>query len=208
MGNGSEPRFSFGLKMLDSAIRPAIIAFFAANAPAQVAELVDAHGSGPCAARRGGSSPLLGTKIQVRSNPKKTGKPRKSMRLRGFLFWTARCAPVTSSIFMNSGFGGNAMRRHVEPNSELAFLNARTEPKHYLLPDSSFFAHEMSASCALVAGHPQGPACLIHSPMQFGTQSASRPSRNLLDGLSRFCCLSFASNWSRQKMDMPKPVGI
>src|SRR5690606_33706964 len=28
---------------------------------AQVAELVDAHGSGPCAARRGGSSPLLGT---------------------------------------------------------------------------------------------------------------------------------------------------
>jgi hypothetical protein len=33
MGNGSEPRFSFGLKMLDSAIRPAIIAFFAAHAP-------------------------------------------------------------------------------------------------------------------------------------------------------------------------------
>jgi hypothetical protein len=26
-----------------------------------VAELVDAHGSGPCAARCGGSSPLLGT---------------------------------------------------------------------------------------------------------------------------------------------------
>ena len=75
MGNGSEPRFSFGLKMLDSAIRPAIIAFFAAHAPAQVAELVDAHGSGPCAARRGGSSPLLGTKIQIRSNPKKSGNP-------------------------------------------------------------------------------------------------------------------------------------
>ena len=30
---------------------------------AQVAELVDAHGSGPCGAIRGGSSPLLGTKI-------------------------------------------------------------------------------------------------------------------------------------------------
>ena len=28
---------------------------------AQVAELVDAHGSGPCGAIRGGSSPLLGT---------------------------------------------------------------------------------------------------------------------------------------------------
>ena len=28
---------------------------------AQMAELVDAHGSGPCAARCGGSSPLLGT---------------------------------------------------------------------------------------------------------------------------------------------------
>ena len=35
--------------------------------PAQVAELVDAHGSGPCAARRGGSSPLLGTKTSVLS---------------------------------------------------------------------------------------------------------------------------------------------
>ena len=37
-------------------------------APAQMAELVDAHGSGPCAARRGGSSPLLGTiSLQISS---------------------------------------------------------------------------------------------------------------------------------------------
>ena len=34
---------------------------------AQVAELVDAHGSGPCAARCGGSSPFLGTMIKVRT---------------------------------------------------------------------------------------------------------------------------------------------
>jgi hypothetical protein len=95
---------------------------------------------------------------------------------------------------MNAGFGGNALRRYVEPNSELAFLKARTKPKHYLLPDSSFFAHEISASCASVAGHPQGPACRIHSQMQFGTQSASRTSRILLDGLSVFSCLFFASN--------------
>ena len=40
---------------------------------AQVAELVDAHGSGPCAARRGGSSPLLGTTFLQRWS-----KPRKS----------------------------------------------------------------------------------------------------------------------------------
>jgi hypothetical protein len=92
---------------------------------------------------------------------------------------------------MNTGFGGNAMPRYVEPNSEVAFLNARTKPKHYLLSDGSFFAHEMSASCASVAGHPQGPACLIHSQMQFGTQSASRTSRILLDVLSVFCCLFF-----------------
>ncbi len=32
---------------------------------AQMAELVDAHGSGPCAARCGGSSPLLGTKSSL-----------------------------------------------------------------------------------------------------------------------------------------------
>ncbi len=33
MGTGSEPSFSLSLKMLDSAIRPAIIAFFVAHAP-------------------------------------------------------------------------------------------------------------------------------------------------------------------------------
>ncbi len=42
---------------------------------AQVAELVDAHGSGPCAARCGGSSPLLGTKDsgsqEISKNPVK-----------------------------------------------------------------------------------------------------------------------------------------
>jgi len=32
---------------------------------AQMAELVDAHGSGPCAFGCGGSSPLLGTKTQA-----------------------------------------------------------------------------------------------------------------------------------------------
>ena len=48
---------------------------------AQMAELVDAHGSGPCAARRGGSSPLLGTKrlsSTVRNHPKNTVKTREN----------------------------------------------------------------------------------------------------------------------------------
>ena len=40
------------------------------TASAQVAELVDAHGSGPCAARREGSSPFLGT-----NSPDCSGKP-------------------------------------------------------------------------------------------------------------------------------------
>ena len=35
---------------------------------AQVAELVDAHVSGACAARRAGSIPVLGTKNPVRGN--------------------------------------------------------------------------------------------------------------------------------------------
>jgi hypothetical protein len=48
------------------------------GAPAQVAELVDAHGSGPCAARREGSSPFLGTKLpdyNILKRPKKPGFP-------------------------------------------------------------------------------------------------------------------------------------
>ena len=35
-----------------------------------MAELVDAHGSGPCAARCGGSSPLLGTIKQLKNRIK------------------------------------------------------------------------------------------------------------------------------------------
>ncbi len=38
---------------------------------AQVAELVDAHVSGACAARRAGSSPVLGTQ---KNNEKKVGE--------------------------------------------------------------------------------------------------------------------------------------
>src|SRR5262245_18016888 len=44
-------------KRVDTASAPA----YMSGAPAQVAELVDAQVSGTCAARRGGSSPLLGT---------------------------------------------------------------------------------------------------------------------------------------------------
>src|SRR5437867_4399224 len=46
-----------------------------------MAELVDAHGSGPCSARSGGSSPLLGTKFpfrtirRFRNLEKKPGSP-------------------------------------------------------------------------------------------------------------------------------------
>ncbi len=47
---------------------------------AQVAELVDAHGSGPCAARRGGSSPLLGTKAFL---PKPSIFPRDATKPSG-----------------------------------------------------------------------------------------------------------------------------
>lgn len=45
---------------------------------AQVAELVDAHGSGPCAFGCGGSSPLLGTNIPQKADHRK---------MVGFLFY-------------------------------------------------------------------------------------------------------------------------
>ena len=38
--------------------------YFLGKSYAQVAELVDAHVSGACAARRAGSSPVLGTYIK------------------------------------------------------------------------------------------------------------------------------------------------
>ena len=45
-----------------SMIRPvATLQYHSVTRSAHVAELVDAHGSGPCAARCGGSSPSVGT---------------------------------------------------------------------------------------------------------------------------------------------------
>jgi hypothetical protein len=58
----------------------------------------------------------------------------------GFLYFSFRYDPVTSSVFAytdaNTSFGGNTMPRHVEPKSELAFRNAKTGPKPYHLSDS------------------------------------------------------------------------
>ena len=52
--SGSRVRVSF------AAHKKLRVCFFA-----QVAELVDAHVSGACAARRAGSSPVLGTAIKI-----------------------------------------------------------------------------------------------------------------------------------------------
>src|SRR5471032_2862328 len=43
----------------------AIISELLSSISAHVAELVDAHGSGPCAARCGGSSPSVGTTYRI-----------------------------------------------------------------------------------------------------------------------------------------------
>ena len=57
------------------------VAAFTRLLVAQMAELVDAQVSGTCAARRGGSSPLLGTSFMFRIVPENPKTPRK----RGFL---------------------------------------------------------------------------------------------------------------------------
>ena len=46
------------IRLVESAV-----ALMGIDFQAHVAELVDAHGSGPCAARCGGSSPSVGTKV-------------------------------------------------------------------------------------------------------------------------------------------------
>ena len=67
---------------------------------AQVAELVDAHGSGPCAARRGGSSPLLGTKT-LREFPRFLQQQDGKIFLR--LIWNAE---VNGSDYLHRIFSG------------------------------------------------------------------------------------------------------
>src|SRR5690606_14991369 len=68
---------------------------------AQVAELVDAHGSGPCAARCGGSSPLLGTtsldrevQFSTMSSGIKKRNPRRRSVLRVFCLGRLRCSGI------------------------------------------------------------------------------------------------------------------
>jgi hypothetical protein len=52
----------------------------------------------------------LGHQHVVRSNPKKSEKPRKALCLRGFLSFAFQCGPVTSGVFAYwcISFGGNA----------------------------------------------------------------------------------------------------
>src|SRR5690606_8640399 len=61
---------------------------------AQMAELVDAHGSGPCAARREGSSPFLGTNFS---------KPRLQHCSRGFAFLRAAAQSLQTQKLLPSG---------------------------------------------------------------------------------------------------------
>src|SRR5690606_1272789 len=58
---------------------------------AQVAELVDAHGSGPCAARCGGSSPLLGTIGFY-------GKPSRNLVIRRITRFFVFTAPFMETV--------------------------------------------------------------------------------------------------------------
>src|SRR5471032_3508741 len=68
-----------------------IIAELLRSISAHVAELVDAHGSGPCAARCGGSSPSVGT-TKFR---KKAAAPLKRSAA-FFIFTLFRCTPLTA----------------------------------------------------------------------------------------------------------------
>jgi hypothetical protein len=87
------------------------------------------------AAASDSSGPSPGHRRLFRRKPRKSEKPRKALCLRDFLSSAFRCGPVTSSVVAYTSFGGNVMPRYVEPKSELAFRNAKTGPKPYLLPD-------------------------------------------------------------------------
>ena len=64
---------------------------------AQMAELVDAQVSGTCAARRGGSSPLLGTKFRYFLVHRRRGKLQKARFSRAFLLRGGRDCPRPSA---------------------------------------------------------------------------------------------------------------
>ena len=85
---------------------------------ARVAELVDAHGSGPCAARCGGSSPFPGTTVtsqQSRETPrpqrvKRTARLTKSVQCGFFCLRFARASAASD------GVDGRQQRSHLRPS--------------------------------------------------------------------------------------------
>src|SRR5690606_6997827 len=88
------------------------------RSPAQVAELVDAHGSGPCAARRGGSSPLLGTILRGFDVHRRLEKSRKSKEFQkitsGGVFWCLLASRKLVGVFVGIKITVPNTDRHME----------------------------------------------------------------------------------------------
>ncbi len=106
-----------------------------------MAELVDAHGSGPCAARRGGSSPLLGTKIMfvvVQNRSKRPVFCCFKPYFVYFAFVTVRTTPLAAAHFVGLFVGLWWMlisKGQQMPLTDTAIRNAKPSDKLIKLSD-------------------------------------------------------------------------
>jgi hypothetical protein len=126
--------------------------------------LVDAHGSGPCAARCGGSSPLLGTTIQTRISvsSRKAGKTKVSIvankgcsiagKTAGYSLLTDRKAEVPE------GIGSKTLARHSQSH-----CNPRLKAFIMASVISSTGFHDIRASLPLAMCIDTIPCMPAHS---------------------------------------------
>ncbi len=111
-----------------------------------MAELVDAHGSGPCAARRGGSSPLLGTKFPFRTVQYGT-EIRQKARFSGLFCCLVSTCVCVGLLVSNANDGsldgileilGSTAQNWIPPNGakrqKIRSLGLATKPRK--IPDS------------------------------------------------------------------------
>src|SRR5690606_6989342 len=111
------------------------------RSPAQVAELVDAHGSGPCAARRGGSSPLLGTILRGFDVHRRLEKSRKSKEFQkitsGGVFWCLLASRKLVGVFVGIKITVPNTDRHMAADkfSDVALRSIKPRNKQFKLSD-------------------------------------------------------------------------
>jgi hypothetical protein len=121
MDYGSQRRFAFDSKMLDSAKRPAIIAFFAVHAPCPGGGIGRRTWFRSMRRKAWRFESSLGHQDSIRSNPKKSENPANICICGVFCFWCSNVFRWRRPCYMDNAAPGRGVDR-------IAIGNGRESP--------------------------------------------------------------------------------